>query len=278
MFGPDEVLLIQFVARCATIRRSRRRSPAGKKHWLTPVRAALKVATRTIWTDYQAIFTAAGEAARPHLEFYTAAALPMLAAAAVRISTFGSTRADHSIFALPDGKRRYHRTASRPVRRIVDYIATDPRRGTDGNAPWNPAAMQPSIYASICHALALTEPRLLDGRIGAAGMANLETMRAAFAILRLPNQETLATEIFDFVGIDLQDAIGGLADEHFPVVRRLPGPELFGNDATIIDYDTPMPTPLNDLPHVSAALAAAESAPRLPPWIVAANPPNREPE
>jgi hypothetical protein len=123
IFGADQVLLIQYVAPLRPA--PGRAAQLELRHetlMLAPIRAALGVATRRVWSNYQANFVEAGYAHRPHLELYTAGALPVLLDAGVEVSSFGSTRTDYPILPRNDGGRRYVFARSRP-----EMLATQSR-------------------------------------------------------------------------------------------------------------------------------------------------------
>jgi hypothetical protein len=137
---------------------------------------------------------------------------------------------------------------------LVNYADTGVDLSFHGNAIWVDGLMKyPISYQPICHSLASLDPDLLKGRVGLKARANLYTMLALFGNTRFENQEVVAKEIFDFTGIDLMYRVAKLASEHHPMVAKLPGPWIVGRREAIIDYQTRMPTRLDDVPHIHAA-------------------------
>ena len=312
---------------------------------LRPARENLGFATQAIWTDYQAIFGPDGYHARPHVELYTAGALPALIDRNVEVSSFGYARTDYPILSRPNGQRKYIYPMSRPeilatqtthyqralgldhaltnltflFPNIVNFRllqarypaafaqivgctrggpstpwcftcgkcflyaayslftgAIDPRfdydaaftRSADarrwtayaesgvelsvyGNAPWRSDLMYPVVYTVLCHIFANIDVGLLKGRISNDAENNLHLFRALFGNHQFPNTHLLATEVADFIGSPLIRRAQAIAAEHFPLVDRLPGPVLHGNELTIIDYQTRMPTPTASVEHVA---------------------------
>ena len=351
MFGNDQVALFQYVAPtnryAAYADRKDRRQEA---LMLRPARENLGFATQTIWTDYQAIFDPAGFHARPHVELYTAGALPALIERRVEVSSFGYARTDYPILRRANGTRNYLYGASRPevlatqtahyqralgmdhtlinltflfanivnfrllharypvafsqiigctrgdaatpwcfqcgkcflyaiyslftgvidvrfdydaalthssdARRWVDYAESGVERTVYDNAPWRVDLMYPVVYTVLCHALANIDAGLLKGRIGAEAEGNFLLFAALFGNHQFPNTQMIATEVAHFLGNPLGHRALAMAAEHFPLVERLPGPVLHGNEPTIIDYQTRMSTPTNDVPHVRDYLAS----------------------
>lgn len=137
------------------------------------------------------------------------------------------------------------------VLRIVAYAETGVELTYYGNAIWTSGLMKvPNIYQPVCHTLATVDPGLLKGRIGSAGLANLYTMMALLGNTQFANQEVVAREIIDFAGGDLMQRIAKLAAEHHPMVDKLPGPWIHDRREAIIDYQTRMPTRMDNLPHI----------------------------
>jgi hypothetical protein len=141
--------------------------------------------------------------------------------------------------------------------KLVSYADTGVDLSFYGNAMWVDGLMKyPISYQPICHSLARLDPELLKGRIGLQAQSNLYTMLALFGNTRFDNQEVVAKEIFDFTGVGLMSQVAGLASEHHPMVEKLPGPWIVGRREAIIDYQTRMPTRLNDVPHIRAGRGA----------------------
>ncbi|HEY7034087.1 MAG TPA: hypothetical protein VH482_22305, partial [Thermomicrobiales bacterium] len=115
LFGPDRVLLVQFVGphrldSVLTERIERRQETL----MLRPAREHLGVATQRVWTDYQARFRPEGYRARPHLELYTVGALPALLAHGATLCTFCITWQSYSVDPDAHGHPVYHYARSRP--------------------------------------------------------------------------------------------------------------------------------------------------------------------
>lgn len=348
MYGNDQVALIQYIGPlrddAALAARMEQRQ---ERLMLRPARENLGFATQAIWTDYQAIFVPDGYRARPHVELYTAGALPALIDRNIEVTSFGYARTDYPILPLANGGRKYIYPMSRPeilatqtahYRRalgldltltnltflfpnIVNFRllharypaafsqivgctqggvstpwcftcgkcflyaiyslfagAIDPRfdydaaftRSVDarrwaayaesgveltvyGNAPWRSDLMYPVVYTVLCHIFANIDVGLLKGRIGKDAENNLHLFRALFGNHQFPNTHLLATEVANFIGGPHIRRAQAIAAEHFPLVDRLPGPVLHGNQSTIIDYQTRMPTPTALVEHIARA-------------------------
>ncbi|MGH2550104.1 MAG: hypothetical protein ACRDHN_11965 [Thermomicrobiales bacterium] len=135
--------------------------------------------------------------------------------------------------------------------RIVEYAATGVELTHFGNAVWIDNVVKwDCIFESICHGLATIDPGRLNGRIGTEARSNLLTMMALFGNTRFPDQEVVATEIFDFLGDDVMHQIAKLASEHQLMVPKLTGPWVYGDREAVIDYQSRMPTRFDDLPHL----------------------------
>lgn len=101
--------------------------------------------------------------------------------------------------------------------------------------------------------MANLDPALLTGRIGRQAKSNLYLFISLYGNCQFLNTTIAATEIADLM--DNPDARRALAiaAEHSPLVERLPGPMLYGDTESIIDYQTRMPSRLVALPHRSPA-------------------------
>ena len=89
IYGPDQVVLIQFVG---PLRRNpklaRVLEDRQERLMLEPARRNLGVATQRGWTNYQAIFRKEGYRLRPNLEIYTVGGLPALLSWGVELCSF----------------------------------------------------------------------------------------------------------------------------------------------------------------------------------------------
>lgn len=115
IYGNDQVALVQYIG---PLRQDAKLAAAMELRqenvMLRPARDNLGYATQKIWTDYQAIFKSDGYHARPHVELYTAGALPTLIDHGIEVSSFGYARTDYPILPLPGGGRKYLYPMSRP--------------------------------------------------------------------------------------------------------------------------------------------------------------------
>lgn len=115
LHGADQTLLVQYIGPLRQSERlARDMERRQERLMLAPARERLGFATQIVRTDYQAIFRPEGYRARPHVELYTAGALPVLIAREVQISSFGNARTDDQILSTADDGRRYWRR-SRPI-------------------------------------------------------------------------------------------------------------------------------------------------------------------
>jgi hypothetical protein len=115
VFGDDQVVLIQYVApMTSTAGAFAMHERRQESLMLAPIRAARRITTQRVYTDYLATFTEAGEHLRPHRQFYTAGALPALIAWGAEYSTLGDTRHDYAILPRANGQRQYVFPRSRP--------------------------------------------------------------------------------------------------------------------------------------------------------------------
>jgi hypothetical protein len=115
LYGPDQLLLIQFVGPLTPDR----------AHWdwlerrqealmLQPARETYGVTTQRVWTDYQAQFRRVGYDHRPHLELYSLGSLPVLLAHGVELCTLSSSRMLYAIRRDSEGNRVFAWPNSRP--------------------------------------------------------------------------------------------------------------------------------------------------------------------
>ncbi len=115
ILGPDEVVLIQFVG---PLRDDPKKTAALEARqqslMLEPARRVLGVETQRCWSDYQAKFRQEGFPFRPHLEFYSAGALPALLAWGVDYCTFTANWTIMSTETRRTGERVHRYGLSRP--------------------------------------------------------------------------------------------------------------------------------------------------------------------
>jgi hypothetical protein len=113
--GVDRVLLVQFVHPMLPGEgRAQRLERRMEELILQPAREALGFATRRVWTDYQAQFLPAGIQTRPHVELFTAGALPTLLAAGVAMCVFSYSLTAYFTRRLADGTTHFPDASSRP--------------------------------------------------------------------------------------------------------------------------------------------------------------------
>jgi hypothetical protein len=136
---------------------------------------------------------------------------------------------------------------------LIGYAESGVELSHHGNAPWKKGLTNPSVFQAICHALAKCDPDRLNGRIGSRARANLLVLLALFGNQSFANQQSVAMDVVNFPRVDLVRRIGALAAEHFPIVDRLPGPWIYGDGESIIDFTTRMPTATERLPHLQGA-------------------------
>lgn len=115
LYGDDQVLLIQYVApitpTAGAMAMHERRQ---ERHMLAPVRRLRNVATQRVFTNFLANLTETGIKLRPHRQFYTVGALPVMLTYGVRESTFGDNRTDFAILRKSDGGYDFKFPGSRP--------------------------------------------------------------------------------------------------------------------------------------------------------------------
>jgi hypothetical protein len=115
IYGRDQVLLIQYVAPYTlTAGAMTSHEQRQENLMLAPIREEAGVSTQRVYTDFLANLTPGNLSLRPHLQFYTAGALPVLLAYGVEMSSFGATRTDYPILPRPNGGRQYVFARSRP--------------------------------------------------------------------------------------------------------------------------------------------------------------------
>ena len=114
MYGPDEVVAVQFVA-------ALRSDPKligyletrQEQLMLKPAREVLGVATQRVWTNYQSIFRKEGYSLRPNLELFTVGSMPALLAWGVQVSTISFSWTTYSLLRYADGLPVYRYARSR---------------------------------------------------------------------------------------------------------------------------------------------------------------------
>jgi hypothetical protein len=127
IYGNDQVALFQYIGPLRQDADLATRMELRQENlMLRPARENLGYATQKIWTDYQAIFMPDGYVARPHVELYTAGALPALIDRNVEVSSFGYARTDYPILPRPNGGRKYLYPMSRPE--VLDTQTTHYQR------------------------------------------------------------------------------------------------------------------------------------------------------
>jgi hypothetical protein len=115
LHGGEQVLLVQFVGPLNSTRELERRLTLRQEaQMLGPARRRLGAATQRVWTDYQAQFRSAANHARPHVELYTAGALPALLAWGVELATFSYAWTEYALTRRRDGTPRFRFAGSRP--------------------------------------------------------------------------------------------------------------------------------------------------------------------
>jgi hypothetical protein len=114
--SPRDLLLVQYVMPLrpgAALMEKLERRQEGLM--LGPARERLGVATQVVRTDYQVTFHGLGhEKLRPHLELYTAGALPALLAHGVSLATFCIEWTQYAAYRQPDGGLDFRYARSRP--------------------------------------------------------------------------------------------------------------------------------------------------------------------
>jgi hypothetical protein len=115
LYGPDEVVLIQYIGPLRnTPKLTRFLEERQERMMLARARERLGVATQRVWTNYQAMFRKEGYRLRPHLELFTVGALPALLAHGVQVSTISWSWATYSVSQNGKGADVYHYARSRP--------------------------------------------------------------------------------------------------------------------------------------------------------------------
>jgi hypothetical protein len=115
IFGPEEVLLVQFVIPVRPVPdQTERLERRQDELMLRPARERLGVATRFVWTDYLAQMHVGHYATRPHAEFFTLGALPLLLAWGVSLATFCIEWTAYPAFRNEHGRLRFRSPKSRP--------------------------------------------------------------------------------------------------------------------------------------------------------------------
>lgn len=114
VFGTGQVLLIQYVAPLRpSVRLAKHLETRQERLMLRPARER-GFATQRVWTNYQANFHRDADRARPHLELYTAGALPALLSWGVHVCAFSCERTLYRIHRRPGGGLEFHYAHSRP--------------------------------------------------------------------------------------------------------------------------------------------------------------------
>jgi 7-cyano-7-deazaguanine synthase in queuosine biosynthesis len=81
---------------------------------LEPAGRILKVQTQRAFTNYQAIFSREWLELRPHVEYFTLGALPVLLTYGVRVAVFGYSWAYYNVVKQADGSLYFYHHLSRP--------------------------------------------------------------------------------------------------------------------------------------------------------------------
>jgi hypothetical protein len=114
VFGIDEVLLVQYVAPLRPAIRLAKRLETRQERLMLQPASERGFATQRVWTNYQANFHRDADRVRPHLELYTAGALPALLAWGVHVCAFSCERTLYRIRRRADGDLEFHYAHSRP--------------------------------------------------------------------------------------------------------------------------------------------------------------------
>jgi hypothetical protein len=114
VYSVGDVLLTQYVAPLRSSPKLEKRLEARQDRLMLQPARERGFATQRVWTNYQANFHRDADRVRPHLELYTAGALPALLAWDVHVCAFSCERTLYRIHRRADGELDFHYAHSRP--------------------------------------------------------------------------------------------------------------------------------------------------------------------